>query len=223
MDRIEKKPKELLQERIFTISNFLSLSRVALLPFFVFYANEYKKFPSSMENFTIALFICGLAVLTDYLDGYFARLLKQETVLGRYLDPICDKIVTIGGLVVLVTLFQFPLWILMIYIVREILGTWLGAFLYLKRGIQGRPNWWGKLGVGVVSIAMFWYLLLPVINEKIEGESILKKPEIVGYLLIGILLVGIYAYSRRYWTIVFHPEKYVIKTDKKEKKKYHVV
>ncbi len=223
MERIKKKPRELLQDRIFTISNYLSVSRVLLLPFFVYYTYEYKNNPGNTRSFLASLFICALAVLTDYLDGFFARLLHQETVLGRYLDPVCDKIVTIGGLTVLVSFFHFPLWILIIYIFREILGTWLGAFLYLKRGIQGRPNWWGKLGVGLVSITMFWYLILPIIHEKIEGESFLKKPEIAGYVLIAVLLVGIYAYSKRYWTIVFYPEKYEVKEEKKEKKKYHVV
>ncbi|MBE7411142.1 MAG: CDP-alcohol phosphatidyltransferase family protein [Leptospiraceae bacterium] len=223
MERIKKKPGELLQDRIFTISNFLSISRVLLLPFFVYYTYHYKNQPGNYRNLVISLLICGLAVLTDYFDGYFARLLNQETVLGRYLDPICDKIVTIGGLIVLVRFFYFPLWILLIYIIREILGVWLGAYLYLKRGIQGKPNWWGKIGVGLVSVAMFWYLLLPLFQEKIQGQSILKNPEITGYFLIFVLFIGIYAYSKRYWTIVFYPEKYEIQEELKEKKKYHVV
>ncbi|TGL73524.1 CDP-alcohol phosphatidyltransferase family protein [Leptospira yasudae] len=220
----EKKPKELLEDRIFTVSNFLSVSRVFLLPFFITFTKTYMASPEKTEFLFYAMLTCLLAVLTDYLDGFLARLLHQESVLGRYLDPVCDKIVTVGGLSVIVHYFRFPLWILLAYIVREILGIWLGSFLYLKRGIQGKPNWWGKFGVGLVAIAVLWYMCIPLIEFRIPGESILKHPEISGYVLVAILCAGIFAYSKRYWNIVFHPEKIQIDPeDKKTRKKYELV
>ncbi|MCE9500877.1 MAG: CDP-alcohol phosphatidyltransferase family protein [Leptospira sp.] len=222
MEVIDKKAKHLLEDRIFTVSNFLSILRVILLPPFIYYSSEYVKDPTE-TSLSIPLLICFLAILTDYLDGFIARLLKQETVLGRYLDPVCDKIVTIGGLCVIVAYFHFPEWILIVYIIREILGVWLGTFLYFKRGIQGKPNWWGKFGVGIVSMAVIWYMSLPLIYSKFTSDHILKHPEYSGYVLLVILLIGIYAYCRRYWTIVFYPEKYDIDQDKKQKKKYHVI
>ncbi|EMF44086.1 CDP-alcohol phosphatidyltransferase, partial [Leptospira interrogans serovar Lora str. TE 1992] len=108
----EKKPQELLEDRIFTVSNFLSVSRVFLLPFFITFTKTYISSPDKTEFLLYAILTCILAVLTDYLDGFLARLLHQESVLGRYLDPICDKIVTIGGLSVIVHYFRFPIWIL---------------------------------------------------------------------------------------------------------------
>ncbi|RHX86523.1 CDP-alcohol phosphatidyltransferase family protein [Leptospira stimsonii] len=220
----EKKPKELLEDRIFTISNFLSVSRVFLLPFFITFTKTYMEDPEKTEFLLYAVFTCIIAVITDYLDGFLARLLNQESVLGRYLDPVCDKIVTVGGLSVIVHYFRFPSWILIAYVIREILGVWLGSFLYLKRGIQGKPNWWGKFGVGLVAIAVLWYMCIPLIEMQIDGESLLKHPEYSGYVLVLILSIGIFAYSKRYWNIVFHPEKIQIDPDdRKTRKKYELV
>ncbi|PJZ64785.1 CDP-diacylglycerol--glycerol-3-phosphate 3-phosphatidyltransferase [Leptospira wolffii] len=220
----EKKPKDLLEDRVFTVSNFLSVSRVLLLPFFIQFTRKHMESPRNGEYLYLAIGTCVLAVLTDYLDGFLARLLSQESVLGKYLDPICDKIVTIGGLSVIVHYYQFPLWILIVYILRETLGVWLGGFLYLKRGIQGKPNWWGKIGVGLVAATVLWYMTLPVIGPGLPADHFFLHPEFSGYLLVLILSLGIIAYARRYWDIVFHPERFVLDPeDKKQKKKYQLV
>ncbi|TGL62385.1 CDP-alcohol phosphatidyltransferase family protein [Leptospira sarikeiensis] len=220
----EKKPKDLLEDRVFTLSNFLSVSRVLLLPFFIQFTRKHIESPRNSEYLFLAIGTCILAVLTDFLDGFLARLLSQESVLGKYLDPICDKFVTIGGLSVIVHYYQFPLWILIIYILREILGVWLGGFLYLKRGIQGKPNWWGKFGVGIVAAAVLWYMTLPLVGPTLPEDHFFLHPEYAGYVLVLVLSVGVIAYSRRYWDIVFHPDKFVLDPeDKKQKKKYELV
>ncbi|PJZ68364.1 CDP-diacylglycerol--glycerol-3-phosphate 3-phosphatidyltransferase [Leptospira perolatii] len=220
----EKKPKDLLEDRIFTISNFLSVSRVLMLPFFMYFTRKHIESPKNSEYLFFSIATCIGAVLTDYLDGFLARLLGQESVLGRYLDPICDKIVTVGGLSVIVHYYEFPLWILLIYILREILGIWLGGFLYLKRGIQGKPNWWGKIGVGIVAATVLWYMSLPLISHQYPKDHFIQHPEYSGYVLILILSIGVVAYARRYWDIVFHPERFILDPkDKKQKKKYQLV
>lgn len=213
---LKKKTKDLAEEKIFTISNFLSLCRVFLLPFFIYYSKEYEKSPLDFGKIYILFGICFLAILTDYFDGFFARLLHQETTLGRYLDPMCDKVVTIGGLGVIVKYFNFPLWILIIYIIREVLGVWLGGFLFFKRGIQGKPNWWGKVGVALVALAVVWYMSSPIIQHYQPQKSILHYPEISAYTLLFVLLGGVVTYSIHYWNIVFHPEKFGIPTKKGE-------
>ena len=89
---------EILKDKIFTISNFLSAARAFLLPFFVDYSYSYTQDLFSIKYYFILIFIVFLVVLSDFLDGLLARLLKEESILGRYLDPVSDKIVTIGGL-----------------------------------------------------------------------------------------------------------------------------
>jgi|GEM_PF-298266 len=215
-----KKAKALFEDRIFTISNFISVSRVFMLPFFFYSTAEYAKHPENLTHFYTSIFLCLAAVLTDYLDGLFARLLHQETTLGRYLDPVCDKFVTLGGLFVVSYHFGFPLWILAIYTIREILGVWLGGFLYLKRGLQGKPNWWGKFGVGLVACSVLWYMLIPhLLLQGYAFNSWQLHPEISAYVLLIVVVIGMVAYMINYWNIVFHPDKTVIDPENKKQAK----
>lgn len=216
-----KKPIELFQDKIFTLSNFLSISRVLLLPFFFYSTLRYAKNPHDTSALFISIYLCLSAVLTDYLDGLFARLLKQETNLGRYLDPVCDKLVTLGGLLVVTIHFDFPKWILIVYFIRELLGVWLGGFLYLKRGLQGRPNLWGKFGVGLVAVSVLWYMSIPYFEKAGYPHEILKKPVISAYVLLFVLTMGVIAYIIRYWNIILHPEAIELDLEnKKQAKKY---
>ena len=193
---------EILKDKVFTISNFLSISRALLLPFFVQYASEFKEDTSILKYYYVLVFICFLVVLSDYLDGLVARLLNEETILGRYLDPVSDKIVTIGGLSTITAYFQFPLWILILYIVREIIGVCLGLFLYFKRGIQGKPNAWGKWQVALVAICVVHYLSLPLLVNHFPDLIVSTYPEISGYLLIAVVFFGSIKYISDYWEFI---------------------
>ena len=195
---------EILKDKVFTISNFISISRALLLPFFVQYASEFKEDTSILKYYYVLVFICFLVVLSDYLDGLVARLLNEETILGRYLDPVSDKIVTIGGLSTITAYFQFPLWILILYIVREIIGVWLGLFLYFKRGIQGKPNAWGKWQVALVAVCVIHYLSIPVLIKQFPDLIISTFPEISGYLLIAVVFFGSIRYLSDYWEIAWN-------------------
>ncbi|HMV41512.1 MAG TPA: CDP-alcohol phosphatidyltransferase family protein [Leptospiraceae bacterium] len=189
---------EILKDRVFTISNFLTVSRAFFLPFFIEYAYLYHLDTSIIKYYYILISICGYVVLSDYLDGLIARLLKEETILGRYLDPVSDKIVTIGGLSTITAYFHFPLWILILYIIREIIGVWVGLFLYFKRGLQGKPNIWGKWGVALVAISVVHYLSLPLLQRNYPNLVFTKEPEISGYLLIAVVFIGSVKYLTDY-------------------------
>ena len=67
-----------------------------------------------------ALSIFVIAATTDWLDGYLARKLNQITALGKFLDPLTDKILVIAPLLVLIERQQVPAWAVFLIIVREI-------------------------------------------------------------------------------------------------------
>ncbi|MCR9145426.1 MAG: CDP-alcohol phosphatidyltransferase family protein [bacterium] len=196
--------RDVLQERIFNISNTLSVLRILLLPAFVYYSREYVQSPKQDDLFYPLITIILVGSLSDFLDGFLARLLNQETMLGRYLDPVADKLTGTVALITLVIYYDLPLWVLLVHVAREIGGVWMGTFLYFKRDMQGKPNIWGKLGVTLTAIVVVWYVLTPRLAAFYPGDRWFLHPEFAAYALAVVLIVGILAYWKTYWNVIIH-------------------
>lgn len=190
------------KENFWTISNFLSVTRVLLLPLYVWLGGPYRENPTAFW-LRLLLLLVLFAILSDFLDGFLARLLRQETMVGRYLDPICDKLVTLVAMLDSALHYGFPWFVFFFCVVREILGVWMGTFLYFKRDIQGRPNIWGKIGVGVVAIAAVWHVSVPYM--KAQGfEGLWTQPVYSAWAIFAVFFIGMIAYTVTYWDIILH-------------------
>lgn len=73
----------------------------------------------------LAWFVFVLAAATDWLDGYLARKYSCETVFGKLMDPLADKLLVTAGLIMLIPLGRIPAWICLLIISREIFITGL--------------------------------------------------------------------------------------------------
>ncbi|MDX8397651.1 MAG: CDP-diacylglycerol--glycerol-3-phosphate 3-phosphatidyltransferase [Mariprofundaceae bacterium] len=108
-----------------TISNQLTVARVALIPLLII---AYYLAPSPW-NYYVTAGIFALAGFTDWLDGYLARSRGEVTAFGRFLDPVADKLLVTTSLVLLVEGEYAPAILAMIIIGREIaigaLREWL--------------------------------------------------------------------------------------------------
>jgi CDP-diacylglycerol---glycerol-3-phosphate 3-phosphatidyltransferase len=133
--------------------------------------------------------------LSDFIDGYIARKFNSESIYGKYLDPVCDKIFTIVGILLISYYYNYPIQILYLIVVREFLGVIIGTFLFFKRGFQGEPNYFGKLGVVLVNINIAFYILAKAINLNQDSFLFLFPAE----LLVFIYLVGMLAYLNSYY------------------------
>ncbi len=95
------------------LPNFLTLTRILLVPFFVI-AVVYR-------HFTYAIGIFFVAGVTDGLDGLLARSLKQKTRLGAILDPLADKLLLMSGYITLGTLHLVPFWLPVVVVSRDVI------------------------------------------------------------------------------------------------------
>jgi CDP-diacylglycerol---glycerol-3-phosphate 3-phosphatidyltransferase len=98
--------------------------------------------------------IFGLAVATDYLDGYLARRRNQVTKLGIILDPLADKLLVAAALLSLVEMDAVPAWIVTIILVREFAVTWLRS-IAASRGIMIAASLLGKWKMVLEVVAIF--------------------------------------------------------------------
>src|SRR6185436_19643613 len=88
--------------------------------------------------------IFGIAALTDYLDGYFARRRKQVTTFGQCVDPLADKLLTAAAFVSLVQMGLADAWMVAILIGRDIAVTTLRSSA-LSRDVSIPASWLGKI------------------------------------------------------------------------------
>lgn len=150
--------KERLEtEKLLILPNIISSVRVFLLPLFLFFGRKYSSNHNILYLFYIYVLFFIMSV-SDILDGFAARKLRQETVFGKYMDPVCDKITTILSLLMLSLYYSFP-WI-MFYLVflREVLGTAVGTVLFFRYKVQGNPNFAGKFSIWASGFTILWYI-----------------------------------------------------------------
>lgn len=98
------------------LPTILTLSRIVLIPVFVIVVYQHPFWGAA---------VFGIASITDFLDGYFARRSGQVTKFGIILDPLADKFLIISALVVLVDMARLSAWIAIVIIVREFFVTGL--------------------------------------------------------------------------------------------------
>jgi cardiolipin synthase len=96
-----------------------------------------------------------MLILSDFLDGYFARKFNQVTELGIVLDPIADKIIMAVGLVMLILYRDFPIPIVIFLIYRDIMIVVIGWFTLRKINKPVMANLLGKLNTFIFAIAGF--------------------------------------------------------------------
>ena len=108
---------------LFTLPNQLSLLRIALVPILVYFLSDPGPVSSAVAAFTFFI-----ASLTDFFDGYLARLYGQTTTLGKFLDPLADKLIVAAALIMLTAATRtprVPAWMVVIIIGRELAVTGL--------------------------------------------------------------------------------------------------
>lgn len=122
------------------LPNKLTLSRVVMVPFFVFFllmTPQYTYFK------WIALAIFVVASLTDLLDGYLARKLQLVTNFGKFMDPLADKLLVCSALIGMSALHVIPAWITIIIIAREFIISGF-RLIAAEKGVVIAASMWGK-------------------------------------------------------------------------------
>lgn len=117
--------------------NLLTLARICLAPFLV---------AAILENrFRLGFILFAVAGLTDALDGLLARVLKQRTVLGQYLDPVADKLLLSTLFLVLLHQGLIPIRVTVMVFGRDVCILLISAILYAAVGWRDfKPSIFGK-------------------------------------------------------------------------------
>ena len=141
--------------QLLTAPNQLTLLRMMFLPFIVIHLVN--------GHYRWALILFVIAGLSDGLDGLLARTLKQQTMLGQYLDPIADKLLLSTMFLVLSILHKIAWKYTVVVFSRDVSILAASAVLYAIAGLRDfRPSIFGKANTLAQVAAVFFVLLLQV-------------------------------------------------------------
>ncbi|MCX5894724.1 MAG: CDP-diacylglycerol--glycerol-3-phosphate 3-phosphatidyltransferase [Proteobacteria bacterium] len=188
---------------IFNIPNLLTLFRIVVIPcFFVL----FLYFPTKSFSL-LASILFAMASLTDFLDGYIARRWKLETSLGKFLDPLADKLLVAVALIMLIPLGRVPPWMVAVIIGREILVTGLRV-VAVTDGVVISASKLGKYKTAFQTVSVICLLIHYEYHIITESPHFAVDFHQVGMALLWIALVitvwsGI-DYYRKFFRQVFY-------------------
>ncbi|MGC2166595.1 MAG: CDP-diacylglycerol--glycerol-3-phosphate 3-phosphatidyltransferase [Gallionella sp.] len=177
----------------FNIPNLITWLRILLIPVFVtvFYLSEDTLSPHLKNLFSMSVFL--LASITDWLDGYLARKLNQNSAFGAFLDPVADKLMVAAALIVLVELGRANAIIAFIIIGREItisaLREWMAQ---LGEGKSVAVSMLGKVKTTFQMIAitlLLYHEELLTINIQLIGSWLLDVAALLTLWSMGYYLM----------------------------------
>jgi CDP-diacylglycerol--glycerol-3-phosphate 3-phosphatidyltransferase/cardiolipin synthase len=140
-----------------------------------------------------SLFI--FAAVTDWLDGYLARRMKQESAFGQFLDPVADKLIVAAALLVLLNMGRVQVWVALVIIGREIT-------------ISALREWMAQVGASK-SVAVHMVGKLKTTAQLVAIPFLLFNGTLFGWLnaaLIGTWLIWVAAFLTL-WSMFYYLQK----------------
>lgn len=191
--------RERLRDEILNAPNLLTLGRIALIPVFL-----YLLYYENRRNSFLAATVYSFCALTDWVDGWLARVSDKVTTLGKFLDPLADKVIVLSALVMLVRLGRVPVWVVVVIVAREFLISGLRT-IAASEGLVISASQGGKWKTslqltGIICLVLHYHFAI----DYLFGTA-MTDFQAVGILLLYLSLVpGIVSavdYVRAFYTL----------------------
>jgi CDP-diacylglycerol--glycerol-3-phosphate 3-phosphatidyltransferase len=142
-----------LREDAVNLPNMLTMGRIVAIPFVLWL--QWQDTP--VCNFW-AMIVYALATITDFVDGWLARRMGLTSVLGKFLDPLADKLIVLASLVLMVEQGRVPAWAVIIIMARELSVTALRT-IAMSEGVVLAASRGGKDKTAVQMVAVLVLIL----------------------------------------------------------------
>ena len=215
-----------------TTANKITLTRIAMIPFFLYFASQsmyiFDKdttahtmiptfvFPTAT---VVALVLFCVASFTDFLDGYVARKYNQVTDFGKFVDPLADKLLVTSALVLFVEQGALAGWMVCVIIARELIITSLRV-VAANKGRVLAATWTGKVKtcvqIGGIIVIYLYYIAFPsiglgdpmwlmppqYIQQLPESIQMFSVVSVVGWVITLVTIYSGWDYLRKNWDII---------------------
>ncbi len=162
-----------------TLPNILTIIRILMVPAFV---GAFV-----LETYFLALLFFILAGVTDGLDGFLARALKQRSRLGAFIDPLADKFLILSAFICLGVLGWIPLWLLILVISRDLVI--ISGFLTMRlSGIDVQQRIKATPDSKLNTLTQILLVLILLSAQVFEADLLNAAGEVLIYLAGGFAL-----------------------------------
>ena len=169
------------------LPNKLTLMRIVLVPFFVFFM-LFEGIPHAVSKWIALILFCA-ASLTDLFDGKIARKYNLVTNFGKFMDPLADKLLVCSALICLLSLERIPAWAVLIIMAREFIISGF-RLVAADNGVVIAASMWGKsktvsqmitIGILIADIDFILFEVLGIIG--IYVSVILTIISLIDYIV----------------------------------------
>lgn len=197
------------------LPNKLTVIRVIMIPFFLFFLAFPELVSSAEDNYllarVLAAAIFGIASFTDMLDGKIARKYNLVTDFGKFMDPLADKLLVFGAMFGLLvtnredaTFCKIFVWVTFLIILRELAVTSMRLVVSSAEGIVIAANIWGKMKTVSQIAGIIVIILEPAVIGLINPEA--ANTHIVSYVMMAIMVITTmfsgFSYFKAYWPYI---------------------
>ena len=156
------------------LANKLTIFRIILVPIMMLVPiiDGLVGIPGEFLGISTAFWIMNIifiiASITDKLDGYIARSRNQVTTIGKFLDPLADKILVLSALIILVEYGKIPSWIPIIVLAREFIVSGYRLIAVEKGGKVISASIWGK----IKTVTQMFAIILTFLDKFKFGDFV---------------------------------------------------
>jgi CDP-diacylglycerol---glycerol-3-phosphate 3-phosphatidyltransferase len=191
--------RERLRQELLNAPNLMTLGRMAMIPVFL-----YLLYYENRRNSFLAAAVYAVCAISDWLDGWVARVSNKVTTLGKFLDPLADKVIVLSALVMLVRLGRVAVWVVVVIVAREFLISGLRT-IAASEGLVISASQGGKWKTslqltGIICLMLHYHFSIDYLAGRVMTDF-----QVVGTTLLYLSLVpGIASavdYVRSFYTL----------------------
>jgi CDP-diacylglycerol--glycerol-3-phosphate 3-phosphatidyltransferase len=194
-----------LRKEFTNLPNLVTMGRVVLVPFVLLFIDNFNP----LRSFIAGLLYLG-ASAGDALDGYLARSRGQVSMLGKFLDPLADKLIVTAVLVFMVELGRVKAWVVVVLVARDLAVNGLRS-IASAQGLVIAASEGGKIKTALQLVAVM--MLLIYFRYPVLGTNITLDYERVGTIVLYISMVmSVFSgaqYMRDFFAVAFRQPRAV--------------
>jgi CDP-diacylglycerol---glycerol-3-phosphate 3-phosphatidyltransferase len=190
-----------LAEDALNLPNLLTMARIVMIPVCLWFLER-----NTPRDCFWAAIIFTLAAITDILDGYLARKLNVVSVLGKFLDPLADKLIVMASLIWMVPMGRIQAWVVVLLLGREIGITGLRSIaasegVVISAGQDGKVKTALQM-IGIIALILGFPYHLSYVGIDLGVVDVVKVGRALVYISLVFSLASAVEYTRLFGTTV---------------------